>query len=129
MKKMLLSSIAVAAVALMSVASAPAYADVAKGAKVFKKCKACHTTESGGKNKIGPNLFGIVGRAAGTIDGFGYSDAMMEAAAGGLVWDEANLNGFLKKPKKFMKKTKMSFGGIKKDGKRANLIEYLGTLK
>ncbi len=129
MKKTLISSIAVAAVAIMGMASAPAYADVAKGEKIFKKCKACHTTESGGDNKIGPNLFGIVGRAAGTVDGFKYSDALMEAAAGGLVWDEANLDAFLKKPKKFIKKTKMSFGGIKKDGKRADLIEYLASLK
>jgi cytochrome c len=129
MKKILISSFAVAVVALMGMASAPAYADVEKGAKVFKKCKACHTVESGGKNGLGPNLFNIVGRPAAAIDGFKYSDAMTEAAAGGLVWDEANLDEFLKKPKKFIKKTKMSFGGIKKDGKRADLIEYLGTLK
>ena len=100
MKKVLISSIAVAAVAIMSAVSAPAYADVAKGEKIFKKCKACHTVESGGANGMGPNLFGIVGRAAATADGFKYSDAMSEAAAGGLVWDEENLDGFLKKPKK-----------------------------
>ena len=99
MKKVLISSIAVAAVAIMSAVSAPAYADVAKGEKIFKKCKACHTVESGGANGMGPNLFGIVGRAAATADGFKYSDAMSEAAAGGLVWDEENLDGFLKKPK------------------------------
>jgi len=128
MKKALISSLAVAAVGL-AIAASPAHADVAKGEKVFKKCKACHTVDEGGKNKVGPNLFGVVGRAAGTVDGFKYSKAMMEAAGNGLVWDEANLDAFLKKPKKFMKKTKMSFGGVKKDDQRADLIEYLNTLK
>lgn len=128
MKKTLISSLAIAAVGL-AVATLPAHADVAKGEKVFKKCKACHTVDEGGKNKVGPNLFGVVDRAAGAVEGFKYSDAMMEAAAEGLVWDQANLDAFLKKPKKFMKKTKMSFAGVKKDDKRADLIEYLGTLK
>ena len=91
MKKTLTSTIAIAAVAIMGLASAPVSADVAKGEKVFKKCKACHTVDEGGKNKVGPNLFGIVGMAAGANADFKYSDAMMEAAAGGLVWDEANL--------------------------------------
>lgn len=125
----LVSSVAVAAVALMGLVSVPALADAAKGEKVFRKCKACHTVDEGGKNRIGPNLFGVAGRAAASVDGFAYSDAMMEAAANGLVWDDANLDMFLKKPKKFMKKTKMVFVGIKKDGKRADLIEYLNTLK
>lgn len=128
MKKTLISSLAVAVVGL-TVAALPAHADVAKGEKVFKKCKACHTVDEGGKNKVGPNLFGVVDRAAATVEGFKYSKAMKEAAEGGLVWDQANLDAFLKKPKKFMKKTKMSFGGVKKDAKRADLIEYLGTLK
>ncbi len=129
MKKTLITSFAVAAVAALGLISTPASADVDKGAKVFKKCKACHTTEAGGKNKVGPNLSGIVGKAAGTVEGFKYSKAMAAAAADGLVWDEANLDAFLKKPKKFIKKTKMSFGGVKKDSQRADLIEYLGTLK
>ena len=128
MGKSVLVALGMTAAIIMASSSAFAAGDAKKGAKVFKKCKACHTVESGGANGMGPNLFGIVGRAAATADGFKYSDAMSEAAAGGLVWDEENLDGFLKKPKKFMKKTKMSFGGIKKDGKRADLIEYLGTL-
>jgi len=128
MKKTLFSSLAAAVIGL-TIAAVPAHAgDAAKGEKVFKKCKACHTTEAGGKNKVGPNLSGIVGKAAGAAEDFKYSDAMKEAAAGGLVWDEANLDAFLEKPKKFMKKTKMSFGGVKKDAKRADLIEYLKGL-
>jgi len=128
MKKTLISSLAVAVIGL-AVSVVPAHAgDAAKGEKVFKKCKACHTTEAGGKNKVGPNLSGIVGKAAGTVEGFKYSDALMEKAGEGLVWDEANLDAFLKKPKEFIKKTKMSFGGIKKDEKRADLIEYLKGL-
>lgn len=129
MKKTLISSLAVAFIGL-ALAAVPAHAGShAKGEKVFKKCKACHTVDEGGKNKVGPNLFGIVGKAAGGVEGFKYSKALMEAAEGGLVWDEANLDAFLKKPKKFLKKTKMSFGGIKKDEQRANLIEYLKTLQ
>ncbi len=129
MKKTLISSLAAAVIGL-AIASIPAHAgDVAKGEKVFKKCKACHTTEAGGKNKVGPNLSGIVDRAAGAADGFKYSSALMEKAGEGLVWNEANLNEFLTKPKAFIKKTKMSFGGIKKDEQRADLIEYLKTLQ
>jgi cytochrome c2 len=128
MKKTLISSLAAAVIGL-AIASVPAHAgDAAKGKKVFKKCKACHTIEAGGKNKIGPNLSGIVGRTAGATDGFKYSKALMEKAGEGLIWDEANLDEFLKKPKAFIKKTKMSFGGIKKDEKRADLIEYLKGL-
>ncbi len=129
MKKTLISSLAVAVVGL-AIAAVPAHAgDAAKGEKVFKKCKACHTTDAGGKNKVGPNLHGIVGKAAGTVEGFKYSKALLEAAEGGLVWDEANLDAFLTKPKKFIKKTKMSFAGVKKDEQRADLIEYLKTLQ
>lgn len=100
--------------------------DAVKGQKVFKKCKACHTVNEGGKKLIGPNLFGIVGKKAAQMEGFKYSKAM---TASGLTWDDATLDTFLKKPKALVKKTKMTFAGLKKDKQRANVIAYLKTLK
>ena len=93
----------------------------ASGEKVFKKCKACHNFKKSG---VGPNLAGIVGRKAGSMK-FRYSKAMKVKATDGLVWTEENLDKFLKKPRSFIKKTKMSFGGIKKEQDRRALIEYL----
>lgn len=105
-----------------------ASADLEKGKKVTKKCASCHTFEQGGKNKIGPNLFGIVDRAPASIDGFKYSDAM-KAFADGNSWNTDTLNTFLTKPKDLVSKTNMSFAGLKKDKDRANLIGYLQSLK
>ncbi len=95
--------------------------DAAAGEKVFKKCKACHSLEAG-KNKVGPSLAGIAGRAAGTAEGYKFSKAMMES---GLTWDDETLDLFLKKPKGLVKKTKMGFSGLRKDEDRANLIAFL----
>ena len=94
---------------------------VAKGEKVYKKCKACHALEED-KHKVGPSLAGIVGKPAGAAEGYKYSKAMAES---GLVWDEATLDGYLEKPRSFLKGTKMSFAGLKKEDDRANLIAYL----
>ena len=99
----------------------------AEGENVFKKCKACHQVGEDASNRVGPQLNGIVGRAAGTVDGFKYSSALEEAAAGGLVWDPESLAAFLEKPKDFMKGTKMSFAGLRKEDERANVIAYLAT--
>jgi cytochrome c len=100
---------------------AQAEGDAAKGAKVFNKCKACHALEAG-KNKIGPSLHGLMGRAAGTAEGFKYSDAM---AGSGLTWDEATLDQYLADPKGFIPGNKMVFVGVKKDDQRADVIAYL----
>ena len=116
--------IAAAAAGLLMAAPAQA-GDAAAGAKVFKKCKACHYIDRE-KNKSGPHLVDIIGRAAGAVDGFKYSKAM---AGSGLVWDEATLAGFLAKPKKYLKGTKMSFAGLKKEADIANVIAYLKLTK
>lgn len=112
----------VAALALIFTFNTAHAADLKKGKKVFKKCKACHTLKAGGKNKIGPNLHGVMDRKAASVKGFKYSKAMV---ASGLVWDVATLDKYLKKPKKLVPKTKMAFAGIKKKKQRDNLIAYL----
>ena len=105
---------------------APALAgDVAKGEKVFKRCKACHYADKE-KNKTGPYLVDVIGRKAGSIDGYKYSKAMRESQ---LVWDEATLIAYLKAPKKFLKGTKMAFAGLKKEADIKNVIAYLKTPK
>ncbi len=101
--------------------------DVEKGEKVFKKCKACHTVGEGAKNKVGPLLNGIVGRAWGTIEGFKYSKDLLAQAEEGKVWDDATLDAYLKKPKDVIPKGKMAFPGLKKDEDRVNVIAYLKT--
>ncbi len=103
-----------------------ASADVAAGQKSFKKCSACHTVENGGKNKVGPNLWNVVMAQHGARDGFTYSGAIAEMS--GEVWSYEALDAFLKSPKAYAKGTKMSFGGLKKAGERANIIAYLRSL-
>jgi cytochrome c len=108
-----------------SLATLLASADVGKGAKVARKCAACHTVEQGGANGTGPALFGIMGRPIGQTAGFSYSDGM--AGLGG-EWSFDRMNSFLEKPSKYIPDTKMSFIGIRKPGDRANLLAYLNTL-
>ena len=96
--------------------------DIDAGAKVFKKCKACHWADKE-KNKTGPHLVGIIGRTAGSLEGYKkYSKAMKES---GIVWDEATLTEYLRAPKKYLKGTKMAFVGLKKDADIENVIAYL----
>ena len=96
-------------------------ADAAKGEKVFRKCKACHTLEAG-KNRVGPSLAGFIGRKAGGLDGYKYSKAMK---ATDFVWDEANFAEYMKSPRKFVKGTKMAFVGLKKPQDVTDLLAYL----
>jgi len=95
---------------------------VAEGAKIFKKCAACHSIAEGGANKIGPALWGVLGRPAGSVPGYKYSKAM---AAHGKNWSFEEMNGFLIKPKGWIKGTKMSFAGLKKAKDRAAAILYM----
>ena len=96
--------------------------NAAEGAKIFKKCAACHSITEGGANKIGPALWGVLGRPAGTVPGYKYSKAM---AAHGKNWSFEEMNGFLIKPKDWIKGTKMSFAGLKKAKDRASVILYM----
>ena len=107
---------------LMVTSVALADGDPAKGEKVFVKCKACHALD---KNKIGPHLDGVIGRKAGSIDGFKYSSAMEAKAKQGLVWNDDTLNEWLTNPRKFIPGTKMVFIGLPKPDDRANVIAYL----
>ena len=99
--------------------------DAAKGEKVFRRCKACHYMDKE-KNKTGPHLVDIIGRSAGAVKGYEYSKAM---AGSGLVWDETTMAGFLTKPKKYLKGTKMAFVGLRKESDIADVIAYLKASK
>ena len=113
------------AAALEPVAPMMAQASAARGAKVFKKCATCHSVTKGGKHKVGPNLWNIVAGARGAKAGFSYSKAIkgMEGR-----WTYESLNAFFAKPKAYMPRTKMAFGGLKKAKDRADLIAYLRSL-
>ncbi|MCY4035489.1 MAG: cytochrome c family protein [Hyphomicrobiales bacterium] len=108
-----------------SLAMLLAGADGEVGEKVARKCATCHTFDSGGANKVGPNLWNIIGHAVAAREGFSYSAAMVEF---GGEWDYERLDDFLEAPKKSVPGTKMSFAGVRKPKDRANLIEYMRLL-
>ncbi|MEO5325368.1 cytochrome c family protein [Mesorhizobium sp. CC13] len=117
-----------ALVAASVLATSPVHAagDAAAGKKIFARCQACHDLAAD-KNKLGPSLNGVIGRKAGSLPSFEakYSDAMKQAGAGGLVWDEANIAAYLKAPKEKVPGNKMAFPGLKEDADIQNVIAYI----
>jgi len=92
------------------------------GAKLFKRCQACHTLDEGGKNKVGPNLWGVYGRKIGTVEGFKYSKTMLESD---IIWSDETLGAYIENPKKYLPGNKMAFAGLRKEQDRTNLLAYL----
>ena len=99
-----------------------AMGDIASGEKIFKKCAACHSIIKGGPNNIGPALYNVVGRKVGELTDYKYSKALL---AYGKEWSFEELNGFLIKPAKWIKGTKMAYAGLRKEKDRASVIKYL----
>ena len=106
----------------VDIAALMALGDVNAGEKIFKKCAACHSINQGGANKIGPALYNVVGRKIGGVADYKYSNAFVEY---GKEWNFEELNGFLTKPSKWIKGTKMAFAGLRKEADRASVIKYL----
>ena len=106
----------------VDIAALMSLGDVASGEKIFKKCAACHSINKGGKNNIGPALYNVVGRKIGGIADYKYSKALVEYDK---EWSFEELNGFLIKPAKWIKGTKMAYAGLRKESDRASVIKYL----
>ena len=107
---------------VVDIAALMSMGDVASGEKIFKKCAACHSIVKGGKNKIGPALYNVVGRKVGAVSDYKYSKAL---AGYEKSWTFEELNGYLIKPAKWIKGTKMAFAGLRKEKDRASVIKYL----
>jgi cytochrome c len=123
MRTGLVSAAAILASAIA--ATAASAQDAESGQDLYRQCRACHQIGAGAKNLVGPQLNGIVGRKAGTVAGFNYSEANKKAGADGLVWTDDNLMNYLANPLQFMPGTKMAYAGLKDEGDRKDLIAYL----
>jgi len=118
--------IAIAAMSLVVVASSAQAGDPAKGKTVFQRCAICHRVDQNGGNGLGPNLFGIVGRKAGTAANFNYSAAMKNS---GITWTTDKLTAYVEHPSAVVPGNKMAFAGISDAGQRGDVVAYLATLK
>ena len=109
---------------VIDIAALMALGDVTSGEKIFKKCAACHSINKGGKHKIGPALYNVVGRKVGGVEDYKYSKALVAYEKD---WTFEELNGFLIKPAKHIKGTKMAYAGLRKEADRASVIKYLNA--
>jgi cytochrome c len=125
-QKFVMGAAMIAGALAFGVTAAEAGGNATNGATVFQRCAICHNAAKGAGNKIGPDLFGVVGRKAGTEPGYSYSGAMKSA---GFAWTNEKLDAYVKSPALVVPGNKMAFAGLPNDGQRADLIAYLDTLK
>ena len=118
------SEVATKAVEALDIKALLAMGDLGHGEKIFKKCSACHMIASGGKNMIGPNLWSVIGRTAGSVSDYKYSKAMV---AYGKEWTFEEMNSYLIKPQAYVKGTKMAFAGLRKEKDRASVILFMNS--
>ncbi len=124
-----LTALTVAALAAGLSVPALAEGDAAAGKRVYNRCKSCHAVGEGARNRVGPQLNGIVGAEIASDDGFKYSKAFMDKKAEVLVWTEQALAAFLQKPRDYIPGNRMNFGGLSKEEDRVNVIAYMKTFE
>jgi cytochrome c len=129
LNKLIAASAFAAAFGALASTSALAQDLVADGEKVFKRCAACHQIGPEAESKVGPELTDVIGRQAGTVEGFKYSDAMVEFGAAGNVWTNELLHTYLENPKALVKGTNMAFAGLKKAEDRDAVIAYIESMQ
>lgn len=126
MRSMIFAAAFVALSPLAAMAQEAPAGNAENGQRLFNQCRACHTANEGGRNGVGPNLYRVYGRAAGSIEGFRYSAPMRERAGSGLAWNEANLRAYLADPKAVVPAGTMSFAGFKDNAQNiSDVIAYL----
>jgi cytochrome c len=123
----MISRLAISAAVFAIMAPAAQAQDAAAGQRVFNQCRACHTIDAGGRNGVGPNLHGVVGRRAAAVEGFRYSANMRQLAEGGLTWTNENLTRYLTNPKDLVPQGSMAFAGIRNPQQLTDLIAYLSA--
>ncbi|MEJ1937756.1 cytochrome c family protein [Nostoc sp. NIES-2111] len=124
MPRTILAAMAISAL-LAGQAVADAAGDAEAGRRVFNQCRACHTTEQGGRSTVGPNLHGVFGRAAGSLQGFRYSEPMREKGGGGLVWNGETLRAYIANPRAVVPGGSMTFAGLRNEQQITDLLAFL----